>query len=98
MTKRALGRGLSALLPQEAPVGEEVRMVDIDLIRPSEDQPRTQFDEQPRSATNPTSATSTRAAVGPTTDRHCPSVSAQGPPVPIIAFFMQISIIIPRAL
>jgi len=44
MSKRALGRGLSALLPQEASVGEEVRLVDIDLIRPSEDQPRTQFD------------------------------------------------------
>src|SRR5260370_35147082 len=54
--------------------------------------PCFRFDEQPRSATNPTSATSTRADVGPTVDRHCPSVSAQGPPVPIFAFFMQSSI------
>src|SRR5260370_39775010 len=53
--------------------------------------PCFRFDEQPRSATNPTSATSPRADVGPTVDRHCPSVSAQGPPVPIIAFFMQSS-------
>src|SRR6267378_2944839 len=47
MTKRPLGRGLSALLPTDSsPVdNEEIREIEIDLIRPSEQQPRTTFQE-----------------------------------------------------
>jgi len=45
MSKRPLGRGLGALLPRTASVGEEVREIEIDLIRPSEEQPRTKFNE-----------------------------------------------------
>src|SRR6185436_10832095 len=46
MTRKPLGRGLSALIstassPQD---NEEVREVEIDLIRPGEQQPRTSFD------------------------------------------------------
>src|ERR1700756_5182258 len=46
MAKSPLGRGLSALLPRDSQAGEEVRLIDIDLIRPSQDQPRAQFDER----------------------------------------------------
>ena len=48
MTRRALGRGLSALLsdgPQLDGRKEELREVDIDLIDPNPDQPRTIFTE-----------------------------------------------------
>src|SRR5690242_14348605 len=59
MTRRALGRGLSALLSDSAPVqqgqpgqpgqqwqpGEDIHDVDIDLIDPNPDQPRTRFNE-----------------------------------------------------
>jgi ParB family chromosome partitioning protein len=45
MTKKPLGRGLSALLPRESATSEEVRSVEINSIRPSDDQPRTRFDE-----------------------------------------------------
>jgi ParB family transcriptional regulator, chromosome partitioning protein len=47
MTRKALGRGLSALL-SDTPVttaGEQVQDVDIHLIEPSTLQPRTNFDE-----------------------------------------------------
>lgn len=46
MTRKALGRGLSALL-SETPViaKEELREIDIDLIDPNNVQPRTRFDE-----------------------------------------------------
>ncbi len=47
MTRKVLGRGLSALL-SEAPTtagNEELREVDIDLIEPNNVQPRTRFDE-----------------------------------------------------
>ena len=46
MTRRALGRGLSALL-SDTPVtaNEEMLEIDIDLIEPSNVQPRTYFDE-----------------------------------------------------
>jgi ParB family chromosome partitioning protein len=46
MTRKVLGRGLSALL-SEAPstANEELREVDIDLIEPNNVQPRTRFDE-----------------------------------------------------
>jgi ParB family chromosome partitioning protein len=44
MSRKPLGRGLSALLSAEFPaINEEVRDVDIELIRPSSQQPRTQF-------------------------------------------------------
>lgn len=47
MTRRALGRGLSALLsdPGPAPQGEEMLEVDIDLIDPNPAQPRGRFNE-----------------------------------------------------
>ncbi len=47
MTRKPLGRGLSALLPDTAPgtSGEDLVDVDIDLIDPSAAQPRTRFDE-----------------------------------------------------
>jgi ParB family transcriptional regulator, chromosome partitioning protein len=44
MTRKPLGRGLSALLPA-GNAGEEVQQVDIDLIQPNPDQPRTTFNE-----------------------------------------------------
>jgi ParB family chromosome partitioning protein len=47
MTKKPLGRGLNALLSTaSSPVdNEEVCDIEIDLIRPSQQQPRTSFDE-----------------------------------------------------
>lgn len=47
MTRRALGRGLSALLSDSvsAPLEEEMLDVDIDLIDPNPTQPRGRFDE-----------------------------------------------------
>jgi ParB family chromosome partitioning protein len=48
MTRRALGRGLSALLSDSVSVvapGEELQEVDIDLIDPNPDQPRLRFNE-----------------------------------------------------
>lgn len=47
MTRRALGRGLSALL-SDTPVttNEEMQELDIGLIEPNHLQPRTHFDEQ----------------------------------------------------
>src|SRR5919206_1164613 len=46
MTRRVLGRGLSALLSDTAATAsEELLEVDIDLIEPSSAQPRTHFDE-----------------------------------------------------
>lgn len=47
MTRRALGRGLSALLSDKpSTVNEEMVEVDIDLIEPNNFQPRTNFDEE----------------------------------------------------
>ncbi|MBO0857509.1 MAG: ParB/RepB/Spo0J family partition protein [Chloracidobacterium sp.] len=48
MTRRALGRGLSALLSdlEPAPQGEDLHEVDIDLIDPNPDQPRSRFNEE----------------------------------------------------
>src|SRR4030081_1358110 len=44
MTKRPLGRGLSALISTDSPpVGDEIRDIEIDLIRPGHQQPRTSF-------------------------------------------------------
>src|SRR5258708_32274645 len=47
MTKRPLGRGLSALLPTDSSPADsdEIREIQIDLIRPSEQQPRTTVQE-----------------------------------------------------
>jgi ParB family transcriptional regulator, chromosome partitioning protein len=45
MTRRALGRGLSALLSDSAAQGEELLEIDIDLIDPNPDQPRARFNE-----------------------------------------------------
>src|ERR687883_826309 len=46
MTRRALGRGLSALLSDSAATAsEDFLEIDIDLIDPSSAQPRTHFDE-----------------------------------------------------
>src|SRR5437868_10941915 len=46
MTRRVLGRGLSALLSDTAATAsEELLEIDIDLIEPSPAQPRTHFDE-----------------------------------------------------
>lgn len=47
MTRRALGRGLSALLPDsQAAASEDFLEIDIDLIEPNSAQPRTHFDEE----------------------------------------------------
>ena len=47
MTRRALGRGLSALLSDKpATTSEEMIEIDLDLIEPSNFQPRTNFDEE----------------------------------------------------
>jgi ParB family chromosome partitioning protein len=47
MTKRPLGRGLSALIATDSPLADndEIRDIEIDLIRPGQQQPRTTFDE-----------------------------------------------------
>lgn len=48
VSKRGLGRGLSALIPsasQESHAGEEVTELPIDLIAPNPEQPRTDLDE-----------------------------------------------------
>src|SRR5438132_4873868 len=48
MTKNPLGRGLSALLSvnSQPADNEEIRDVEIDLIRPNQQQPRTTFQEE----------------------------------------------------
>lgn len=49
MTKRGLGRGLSALIPsasQESQTSEDVRELAVDLISPNPDQPRTDLDDE----------------------------------------------------
>ncbi len=45
MTRKALGRGLSALLSDTLAQGDELLEIDIDLIDPNPDQPRSRFDE-----------------------------------------------------
>lgn len=47
MNKRPLGRGLSALISIDSPraEGDEIREIEIDLIHPGHQQPRTTFDE-----------------------------------------------------
>ena len=46
MTRKALGRGLEALLGEAQALAEQVVELDIDLIDPSPHQPRTRYDEQ----------------------------------------------------
>jgi len=46
MTRKALGRGLSALLADSLAQGDELLEVDIDLIDPNPDQPRSHFSEE----------------------------------------------------
>lgn len=46
MTRKVLGRGLSALLSETTPqVSEDLKEIDIDQIEPNNLQPRTRFDE-----------------------------------------------------
>src|SRR5918992_2317624 len=46
MTRKVLGRGLSALLSETtSQVSEDLKEIDIDLIEPNNLQPRTRFDE-----------------------------------------------------
>ena len=47
MTRKALGRGLSALLSADksGSIGDEAFQIDIGLIEPSPVQPRTRFEE-----------------------------------------------------
>src|SRR2546421_6505201 len=47
MSKRPLGRGLSALISTDSPLADsdEIRDIEIDLIRPGHQQPRTTFDQ-----------------------------------------------------
>jgi len=45
MTRRALGKGLSALLSDISPQGDEFLEIDIDLIDPNPEQPRQEFNE-----------------------------------------------------
>ena len=44
MTRRGIGRGLAAIIPETAVEGPELRDLPLDLIRPNPDQPRTRFD------------------------------------------------------
>jgi ParB family transcriptional regulator, chromosome partitioning protein len=48
MSRKALGRGLSALLGEEkiSSLGEELSELEIDLIEPNAEQPRTRFTEE----------------------------------------------------
>jgi ParB family chromosome partitioning protein len=47
MTKRPLGRGLSALIATDSQLADndEIRNIEIDLIQPGQQQPRTSFDQ-----------------------------------------------------
>jgi len=44
LTRRGIGRGLAAIIPETADDGPELRDLPIELIRPNPDQPRTHFD------------------------------------------------------
>ncbi len=46
MAKNVLGRGLSALMPEQGNNGEELIEIDLDLIKPNAEQPRTRFTEE----------------------------------------------------
>jgi ParB family chromosome partitioning protein len=47
-TKRGMGRGLAAILPESAPAGDvgDLRELPVTLIKPNPKQPRTQFDPE----------------------------------------------------
>lgn len=45
MSRRALGRGLRALIPEISSTSSDVREIPIHLIQPNENQPRRRFDE-----------------------------------------------------
>src|SRR3954469_1794719 len=44
MTRRGMGRGLAAIIPETAVEGPELRDLPLDLIKPNPNQPRTRFD------------------------------------------------------
>jgi ParB family chromosome partitioning protein len=44
MTRRGIGRGLAAIIPEGSVEGPELRDLPLDLIRPNPDQPRSRFD------------------------------------------------------
>src|SRR5918995_3623054 len=44
MTRRGMGRGLAAIIPEASVEDPELRDLPLDLIRPNPDQPRTRFD------------------------------------------------------
>jgi ParB family transcriptional regulator, chromosome partitioning protein len=44
MTRRGIGRGLAAIIPETEVDGPELRELPLDLIRPNPNQPRTRFD------------------------------------------------------
>src|ERR671935_1189597 len=44
MTRRGIGRGLAAIIPETSIERPELRDLPLDLIRPNPDQPRTRFD------------------------------------------------------
>lgn len=47
MSRKVLGKGLSALIAQDPAIGREnITELDIDLITPNPDQPRTSFPEE----------------------------------------------------
>ena len=56
MSRRGIGRGLAAIIPETAAEGPELRDLPLELIRPNPEQPRTRFD--------PASITSLAASIG----------------------------------
>ena len=44
MSRRGIGRGLAAIIPETAAEGPELRDLPLELIRPNPEQPRTRFD------------------------------------------------------
>ena len=44
MTRRGIGRGLAAIIPETSVEGPELRDLPLELIRPNPEQPRTRFD------------------------------------------------------
>ncbi len=44
MSRRGIGRGLAAIIPETSAGAPELRDLPLDLIRPNPDQPRTRFD------------------------------------------------------
>ena len=44
MSRRGIGRGLAAIIPETAAEAPELRDLPLELIRPNPEQPRTRFD------------------------------------------------------